>query len=65
MWVDRLTNRKQSHYVLKCERKGALGLPFFPFHYPDGCVTIVLVDLDVLSAHTQWVSIELVVIRSY
>lgn len=55
MWVDRLRNRKQSHYVLKCESIGTLGLPFFPFHSPDECVTIVLVDLDILSAHTHWV----------
>lgn len=56
VWVDRLRNRKQSHYVLKCERIGTLELPSFPFHYPDECVTVVLVDLDILSAHTQWVS---------
>ena len=39
MWVDRLRNRKQSHYVLKLERIGTRGLPFFHFHYPDECVT--------------------------
>lgn len=53
MWVDRLRNRKQSHYVLKHERIGTHGLHSFPFHYPVECVTIVLVDLDVLSAPYQ------------
>jgi hypothetical protein len=52
VWVDRLRNRKQSHYVPKHERIGIHGLPSFPFHYPVECVTIVLVGLYVLSAHT-------------
>jgi hypothetical protein len=56
VWVDRLRNRKQSYYVLKCERIDTLELPPFPFHYPDECITVVFVDLDILSAHTQWVS---------